>query len=406
MRRKYNHEATELVLIICLIFLSSLNLWAEDIFYRVIEDTPVWQDESFKRQSNAARVLLKGSIVTEGQTAVYLSSIDDIDTYFSSCIYDGENYSIPIAALVPAETKNLFADSFLTHFNNKNREYWIVDYYLDVLQSLDRHKMYTYEHAIIDAFNKGQQQEEYPKKWWQQFNGNDDCLLIFQSVIEIGGISLNPFWIRNIRETASGYQLIVQGEKMDNDYYFDWSETPFSWPKNSDETFFSIALVADGDYLDIYLDSTDKKIASFAKVDKTFMDEMENLFVNNTADISKITWPKRADGRMDYPLTNKKLLESYTPTHRTSTALRLRADASTKAGYFATLQEGENVQVIEVGRTETIDTISAPWVHVLTEKGFYGWCFSGYLKKIPKMALSELPPENEGCETSVMKTNG
>ena len=50
--------------------------------------------------------------------------------------------------------------------------------------------------------------------------------------------------------------------------------------------------------------------------------------------------------------------------------------------FFYQLPTGTKVFVTETGKTETIDGITAPWVWIWTEDTrFYGWVFSGYLKK-------------------------
>jgi hypothetical protein len=78
----------------------------------------------------------------------------------------------------------------------------------------------------------------------------------------------------------------------------------------------------------------------------------------------------------------------YEKTHTATTNLHIR-DGYIRDGYGSispirlTIPQGTDVQVLNTGRMETIDGITAPWVLVTTAKGDTGWCFSGYLQKIP-----------------------
>jgi len=59
--------------------------------------------------------------------------------------------------------------------------------------------------------------------------------------------------------------------------------------------------------------------------------------------------------------------------------LRLRSEPDTSQdNRIATVPEGGSVELLEVGNTENIDGINAPWYRVRTIDGI-GWVFSGYL---------------------------
>jgi hypothetical protein len=79
---------------------------------------------------------------------------------------------------------------------------------------------------------------------------------------------------------------------------------------------------------------------------------------------------------------NGELIDyKFGATHTVTDNLRLRdtADVSS-ATIITTLQKNTMVQVLVTGKTETIDGITAPWVKVMSDTGYVGWCFSGYLK--------------------------
>jgi len=76
---------------------------------------------------------------------------------------------------------------------------------------------------------------------------------------------------------------------------------------------------------------------------------------------------------------------------QTTDRLRVREKPDTGSAVVTTLDTGTEVQILETGATETIGGITAPWVKVLSENGFTGWAFSGYLET--------LAPEQENTET-------
>jgi len=60
--------------------------------------------------------------------------------------------------------------------------------------------------------------------------------------------------------------------------------------------------------------------------------------------------------------------------------LRLRSEPDTSTdNRIKSIPAGERVELLETGKTQTIDGISAPWFRVKTEDGTTGWAFSGFL---------------------------
>ncbi len=130
-------------------------------------------------------------------------------------------------------------------------------------------------------------------------------------------------------------------------------------------------------------------------------EQYSKLIKNNTCDISNITWPRRANGTMDYPPPTG--MSNYKTTHHTTDNLRLRDEPNTSSLMVTTLSHGSAVQVLETGEIQTIDGITAPWVKVLSESGYTGWCFSGYLEAIPReepviVPVSTTPEPSENTE--------
>jgi hypothetical protein len=73
---------------------------------------------------------------------------------------------------------------------------------------------------------------------------------------------------------------------------------------------------------------------------------------------------------------------SIKATHKTIDNLRLRSNSDISASIITTLEKGTEVEMLESGKIETIDRITASWVRVRSSTGYTGWCFSGYLEKM------------------------
>jgi SH3-like domain-containing protein len=62
--------------------------------------------------------------------------------------------------------------------------------------------------------------------------------------------------------------------------------------------------------------------------------------------------------------------------------LRLRSEPETgKDNRIASIPKGSVVELLETGKLETIDDITAQWYKVKTANGTIGWVFSGYLSQ-------------------------
>ena len=174
---------------------------------------------------------------------------------------------------------------------------------------------------------------------------------------------------------------------------------------------YRLTLKIDGDYMDVFVDDDGQLVATLIGVDDYFATAVEDFFHDETkADLSRIIWPRRADGSMDFPppegasLTFRaddkergELAEPIRPRDRqsrsqTTDRLRVRENPDASSAIVTTLDTGTEVQVLETGNLETIGGITAPWVKVLSANGFTGWAFSGYLES--------LAPEQENPDSA------
>ena len=194
----------------------------------------------------------------------------------------------------------------------------------------------------------------------------------------------------------------------------------------TDYNMHTAKIIIDGDYLDFYID--DVFIHTFCKINEATLKEYENLIKNNTCDLSKVTWPRHADGTSDYddkiimpePLIptgntdidevtagkdkvhanigeSEKIKKVQVKSKNQIMAVKipavLRADPSIEKGTsMLKAVTGSRVQIIKVGKKQIIDNIESNWVKVkfldgakkVTGKDVspdtVGWLFGGYLE--------------------------
>ena len=107
----------------------------------------------------------------------------------------------------------------------------------------------------------------------------------------------------------------------------------------------------------------------------------KNNYIAQNLDVSN----NISENDIDEELTNENLI-----THYTTANLRLRSSDNLDSQIIITLPQYTFFRIIETGRTETIDGITAPWIKIENLSGNVGWCFSGYMKEIGNTIIDEL----------------
>jgi hypothetical protein len=153
----------------------------------------------------------------------------------------------------------------------------------------------------------------------------------------------------------------------------------------------------------LYYKDTNTLVDTFVFTSVEFKTQLENLIQGNPVDLSRITWPRRADGSMDYPPPLD--MSRYSASHKTNDRLRLRDNPNSSSLIVTTLDSGVEVQVTETGASATIDGITAPWVKVISSTGYTGWCFSGYLEEIKWSDKTDIGNNAESREISLATNN-
>lgn len=315
-------------------------------------------------------------------------------------------------------TKSLFADEkilydFISKINKENT--WLPVEYLEVIKSVDREKIKQYLPKIGDNKVYLDYLEEY-KEWYDESvyepeklelekkrEVNKEVYILhfsFSYSYYINNVEGTNTFIASLQQTVGSkfqtfhideYNQLIKENNLrktplysENPSYYDDEEYKY------DEIIIDAKFIFDGDYLTVYANEDKFKQVYFKCTEETY-EQLKSLIYTNTIDISKVTWPRHADGSCDYELTQKTsfTLESIMTVKEN---LKLRSEEATSSEGLTVMSEGSKVQILEIGKSDIIGGIKSNWVKVKIQKGsrtpeghlirpgLIGWCYGGYLK--------------------------
>ncbi|MBR6153848.1 MAG: hypothetical protein IKQ43_05375, partial [Treponema sp.] len=240
---------------------------------------------------------------------------------------------------------------------------YVIDFYCDVLKSGNRDTMHTFSNIYVD--------KEYPDpdygvvkyKWFERESYVESINIriddyydeIDEEYFEISdhGIYLEDY---NVNKNV----IITFRDDENNGLFDDYST--LNWKKVRQKTLNTFYFRFDGDYLYIYLNGeTDKDLfATFVNMNDETFSQFKSLIANNKCDLSKVTWPRHADGSCDYD-GSKSTSTTITPNKLMSVTenLKLRSAEATTSKVLAVMAAGTKVKVLELGKAETIDGINS-----------------------------------------------
>ena len=348
--------------------------------FKVIRDTKIYDGDY-----NYMGDLKKGQIVQLWDCSVRNQSNNDkLNFNYSLRLkIDGEKRLVDACSIVPAETKDLFDPDILETTVEKNGKYWTYVEDCDVLFSRDRKTYYEKNKAAIEHYEQ-EVRGSYDGPWYENVTISPSA--IYNVSITLNNDSRVMLFVKNIHKTANGYKVLTEVLKYDSFEY----RASYKFIK---ETFIpkaeiTLKIVRDGEYLHFYTEDG-RTIISCALVDEEFATQYENLIQTNKCDLSRVTWPRHADGTCDYETAVR--LQSG-KGYRASDNLRLRSSGSTAGKPVVTIGKGTQVKVLGIGAEQTIDGITSNWVQVEVQAGAKdrdgkaiaagttGWCFGGYLE--------------------------
>ena len=198
--------------------------------------------------------------------------------------------------------------------------------------------------------------------------------------------------------TGYGVPSFPRGEI--NESFWD---SYFSYTQIDSQKYENLILQIDGDYINIRSKNQNKDLMTYVRISTSVEEQMINLFNHNTCDLSKLIWPRHADGSCDYDGSKTKAaaqtanLTGSTNVEKNKTMLvtenlKLRSGEATSTQVLTVMSAGTNVKILELGKAETIDGISSNWVKIEVQagakdregkpikSGTVGWCYGGYLE--------------------------
>lgn len=300
--------------------------------------------------------------------------------------------------LVPWDAKELLPRGLVEYKDGRDAIYF-PDYLVDVLRSHNRETLFQYESYWSDPNNfemvEGSERSPY---WYENISAHTFIKSLSQIHISAG----YSFAIKSIERLNNGYLLNVVFPYSDNFY----NNTPTSFPidlgpyQPLDE--FSIIIIPDGDYLDVYLDNLDHKLTSLVMIDDEFFKQFDSLIRTNQADLRNITWPQRGTARI-MDLTLPQTLELFIASHTSTSTLTVYATENNYEEVIATLPTQAQVEVLTLAE----DLANNPtMVQIRTEDGETGWAEPRHLQAIPLPSTSSAGIESAGKKTNTEKAAG
>ena len=288
-----------------------------------------------------------------------------------------------LEALISGKTKPKYVDEITLQSFFSNRKQLIKQ---------------TYPNGVTNA-----EDEYFPWETLLEINGGDLYLSnVYVKLSNSFNFGFSKFFIKDmemIDEKTYKFECICE------DFYH-----PDSKYKIEKEAIAMLYAEIDGDYIKVFLFDTENLFKIYARINKETEHELNSYFETGLCNLSKVTWPRHADGTCDYEDENgnvktgagedldmsvtaviQKPAPDLGKTAVVTENLRLRTDDKTMAEVVTTLVAGARVKVEAIGKEETIDGITSNWVQVSVfdsakdkdgnaiEAGTKGWLFGGYL---------------------------
>ena len=177
---------------------------------------------------------------------------------------------------------------------------WVPVFYQNVLMEQNRNRLLevlpgllAFEHSIVDEF--------FPWYINTQADIQNGRAMFYNSVIRLGiGTHIA---VRNIRKTDFGYLVDSVISVWDRALRWPWAFLYGSafWEAYQPGDAITLFLNLDGDYLDVYTVGSDIHVGTFIRVGREFIKQYQSLIRTNTADLTNVIWPQRAEGSTGIP---------------------------------------------------------------------------------------------------------
>ena len=267
------------------------NIYCDDIIYIVTQESVLVNDNNSRTQ------------VKEGDI-LYYHGRADLDTYLSGYnIYvktvNGNEGYINLDHIMLQTSERLSGNIVEKH--------WIFSYYLEIIANNNGEALFNNEPFWQNDYETyALRNDGYSSHWSLRFSPT--CFFIQDKLTHVYDVPLKDSFllVHKSQEKTNNtitLQVICTGKSNRNQ-----PEHPFLDFANNNE--YLLLFKIDGDYMDVYLNDESNKIFTLIGVDENYIDIIQNITRKNTelytnsleiTDFSKVFWPRRADGSMDYP---------------------------------------------------------------------------------------------------------
>ena len=277
---------------------------------------------------------------------------------------------------------------------------WYRDYFNEVIYRKDRNIIVEYQPYLTEEENINFYDDAYADMifWFDESARYRDCISWnrfddgeYGSYISIG---MPGFRYKAKKLTPDLYKLELEDVRISQELYESFLEDGYDlkFALDATEPEYSLYFRFDGEYLYIYLDDGKTLYATYCAYDESEIVALQEAIRTNEFDISEFTLPRYADGSWDFAngkgINIKKIVGG---TYQVKENLQLRETEGTSGEIITTIQADTCVEILSLGKEDTIDGITDNWVKVELlwgaknlvgdlVMGETGWCFGGYLK--------------------------
>lgn len=378
------------IILFSIIFIFSISsLIAETIKYKVVADT-FYSDGDIE----FTIPIKKDTTVTWESNTSVLPNIND-DGIYENFLMDIE-YNNEIIYMLSTDLQVIDTEKIV---ENKKLLRLIPEYYLEVLCKKNTDLIFE-KQPLWNERKKRMENEPFPFE--ESFQ--PESYYISNTVILFS--QHNYYLVKNVKKKNNNIELdLLHYSDDDVTDYFGKTEDVFSEVYNIFRSNSNIKLLiqTDGDYFDLWINTKENYIGKYIAASESLCEQIVNLVRSNKCDLSKVTWPRHADGSCDYDRSKKTTAaQTVKPTSTTNVTknkimlvnenLKLRSNEATSTQVLTVMTAGTKVKILELGKAETIDGINSNWVKVEVQpgakdkdgksikKGTVGWCYGGYLK--------------------------
>ena len=368
--------------------------FAEDFKFVAAENAVVfYEDEFMKAFMDKRTIIPKGQELTLNceRNRISLSNHNDKkQTVAFITDYDPspDDGWMSIRNLRIKDCDQLLPDSIISIEEIGISKKFVPSYFLEVLKNKDGSiiKKYDYQYKLENLVPDMQDAAEYHIAWGLQ----EDWFYPVISNIGIRFHNTESFLFNKIEKIAedkfrcTGYGAPCFARMDINES--DW-DSYFSYEQIDSGKHEVLILHINGDYLSVYSETNNEHLVTYVKISDNLEEQLISLFKYKVCDLSKVTWPRRADGSS---YDKEKIPIDKIMTVKEN--LRLRSGEGPSSQVVTVLPTGSRVRIVELGKAETLDGISSNWVKVVVlsrsknrdgkpiREGTVGWCFGGYLE--------------------------